>query len=182
MKRIIAQARKELTQTFRDRLTLVVALVLPLILLALLGTAISLSVTGMAVVVQDFDRTPLSRAYIDALNASLTFRVVAWPLGRRADEALTSEQARVVVVIPEHFERDFLRGGQAEAQWLIDAVDANTANAMRGQASSLTGAFAAQHRAALPQTAWLREVQPVGTRHQSSPESCAPIADDCHGG
>ena len=40
MKRIIAQARKELTQTFRDRLTLALALLLPLILLALLGTAI----------------------------------------------------------------------------------------------------------------------------------------------
>ncbi|HEX5084051.1 MAG TPA: hypothetical protein VFY40_18535 [Blastocatellia bacterium] len=37
-------------------------------------------------------------------------------------------------MIPENFERDFLRGRQAEAQWLIYAVDANTANNMRGQA------------------------------------------------
>jgi ABC-2 type transport system permease protein len=147
MKRIIAQARKELTQTFRDRLTLALALLLPVILLALLGIAISLSVKGVAVVVQDFDRTPLSRAYIDALKASLTFRVVPWPLNRRAEEALTSEHARIVVVIPEHFERDFVRGGQAEAQWLIDAVDANTANTVRGQASALTSALAAQHGA-----------------------------------
>jgi ABC-2 type transport system permease protein len=74
MKRIIAQARKELTQIFRDRLTVALALVLPLILLALLGTALSFSVKGIAVVVQDFDRTPLSRRYIDAINASLTKR------------------------------------------------------------------------------------------------------------
>jgi ABC-2 type transport system permease protein len=83
------------------------ALVLPLILLALLGTALSFSVKGIAVVVQDFDQTPLSLRYIDAINAS---------------------RARAVVVIPENFERDFLRGQQAEAQWLIDAVDANTAD------------------------------------------------------
>jgi len=144
MKRIIAQTRKELTQTFRDRLTVLLALVLPLILLMLLGTALSFSVKGIAVVVQDFDRTPLSRQYIDALNASLTFRVVALPTNRRPDEILAAEQARAVVVIPENFERDFLRGRLSETQWLIDAVDANTANVMRGQAAALTSAFAAQ--------------------------------------
>jgi ABC-2 type transport system permease protein len=146
MQRIIAQMRKELTQTFRDRLTLTLALVLPLILLALLGTALSLSVKGVAVVVQDFDRTPLSRQYIDLLNASLTFRVVPLPLNQRAEEALAAERARVVIVIPENFERDYLRGQPAEVQWLIDAVDANTANVMRNQAASLTNAFAGQLR------------------------------------
>jgi drug efflux transport system permease protein len=144
MKRIIAQARKELTQIFRDRLTVALALVLPLILLALLGTALSLSVKGIAVVVQDFDRTPLSRQYIDMLSVSLTFRVVPLTSGQRPDEALASEQARAVIVIPENFERDFVRGQQAEVQWLIDAVDANTANNMRGQAAALTNAFVSQ--------------------------------------
>ncbi len=61
MKRIIAQARKEITQVRRDRLTLALALVLPLILLALMGTAISLSVTDLPIVVQDLDKTPTSR-------------------------------------------------------------------------------------------------------------------------
>lgn len=142
MKRIIAQARKELTQVFRDKLTVALALILPLILLALLGTALSLSVKGVAVVVQDFDRTPLSRQYLDLLTASLTFRVVA--SDRSPTEVMASEEARVVIVIPENFERDFLRGQTAEVQWLIDAVDANTANTMRGQAAALTNAFAAQ--------------------------------------
>jgi ABC-2 type transport system permease protein len=146
MKRIIAQARKELTQTFRDRLTVALALVLPLILLALLGTALSLSVKGIAVAVQDFDQTPLSRQYLDALSASLTFRVV--PAQGRPEAVLAAEQARAVIVIPQHFERAYLRGQPVEAQWLMDATDANTANAMRGQAVALTNAFAAQLNAA----------------------------------
>jgi ABC-2 type transport system permease protein len=148
MKRIIAQTRKELTQVFRDRLTLTLALLLPLILLALLGTAISLSVKGIKVVVQDLDRTPLSRQYIDALGTSLTFRIVPLPPGMKLDDALAAETARVAVVIPENFERDSLRGQPAEVQWLIDAVDANTANSVRGQAASLTNAFASQFGAA----------------------------------
>ncbi len=146
MKRIIAQTRKELTQVFRDKLTVALALVLPLILLALLGTALSLSVKGISVVVQDFDRTPLSRQYIDMLNSSLTFHVVALPQGQRLEEALASEKARAVIVIPQNFERDFLRGQTPEIQWLIDAVDANTANSMRGQANALTNAFTVQLR------------------------------------
>src|SRR5262245_12513999 len=118
MKRIIAQTRKELTQVFRDKLTVVLALVLPLILLALLGTALSLSVKGISVVVQDFDRTSTSRQYIDLLSASLTFRVKPLPQNQRPEEVLASEKARVVVVIPQNLERDYLRGEQPEVQWL----------------------------------------------------------------
>ncbi|HEX8116094.1 MAG TPA: hypothetical protein VF521_02365, partial [Pyrinomonadaceae bacterium] len=67
MKRIIAQTRKELTQTFRDRLTLVLALVLPLVQMWLIGSAVSLSVKDLRVVVQDMDQTPLSRQYAEVL-------------------------------------------------------------------------------------------------------------------
>jgi ABC-2 type transport system permease protein len=146
MKRIIAQARKELTQTFRDRLTVVLALVLPLILLALLGTAISLTVTNLPIVIQDLDQSPLSRKYIDAYRASLTFRIVGLPVDMQPDEALETNRARAAIIIPEHFERDILRGQNTEVQWLIDATDANTANIMRGNAAAVTQAFLAQIR------------------------------------
>ena len=58
MRRILAQARKELTQIFRDRLALVLALVLPLILLFLLGTTLSLNVHDLRIMAQK--RLPLA--------------------------------------------------------------------------------------------------------------------------
>jgi ABC-2 type transport system permease protein len=143
MKRIIAQVRKELTQTFRDRLTLALALVLPLILMALLGTAISFTVTDLPVVVQDFDNSHLSREYIDAFRASLTFHIQPLPADERPEDALDRGQAKAAIVIPEHFERDLLRGTNADVQILIDATDANTANIMRGNASAVTQSFLA---------------------------------------
>ena len=76
MRRILAQARKELTQLVRDRLALGLALVLPVVLIGLLGTAISLTVTDIPIVIQDLDQTPLSRQYADVFRNSLTFRVV----------------------------------------------------------------------------------------------------------
>lgn len=148
MRRIIAQARKELTQTFRDRLTLALALLLPLVLLALLGTAISLTVTDMPVVAQDLDRTPLSRQYIDTLRASLTFRVSYLSLAARPSDALDRSEARAVVIIPQGFERDIRRNQNAEVQWLVDATDANTANGIRASSAALTRAFLAGVRPA----------------------------------
>jgi ABC-2 type transport system permease protein len=141
MKRIIAQARKELTQIFRDRLTVALALVLPLILLVMYGKAISFSVTGVSVIVQDLDATPRSREYVEQLAASLTFNIAAAPRQMTVEEALSAEAARAIVIIPTGFGRDIARGRQAEAQWLIDATDTNTANILRGNAKAITQAF-----------------------------------------
>ena len=143
MRRVLAQARKELTQIRRDKLALVLALVLPMVLLALFGTAISLEVKNLKLVIQDLDRTPLSRAYVDAFRTSLTFKLVDLPIADMPGEALDRGDARAAVVIPEHFERDLRRGDEVDVQILVDGTDANTANIMRGNAIAVTQAFAA---------------------------------------
>ena len=52
MKRVLAQVKKELTQLWRDKFTLSLALVLPVILLLLLSNATSLTVKGIPVAVK----------------------------------------------------------------------------------------------------------------------------------
>ena len=74
MRRILAQARKELTQIRRDRLALALTLVLPLALVTLMGISVSLTVTDIPIVIQDQDQTPLSRQYADAFRASLSIK------------------------------------------------------------------------------------------------------------
>ena len=123
MRRIIAQARKELTQLLRDRLGLGLALVLPVGLTALLGTSISLTVTDIPIVIQDLDQTPLSRRYADAFGASLTFRVVSLPPATSPETMLGLGRVRAAVIIPEHFMRELRRGRPAEAQVIVDATD-----------------------------------------------------------
>src|ERR1051326_4428196 len=113
MRRIIAQTRKELTQIVRDWRTMMLALILPLILLILLGSAISLSVTDMPIVVQDLDDSPSSHKLIDAFRASLTLRVVSWPTDRQPEKALSSSKAPAALIIPAHFEQNLQRGGDA---------------------------------------------------------------------
>src|SRR5437773_9378008 len=127
MPRTSDQARKKLTQLFRDRLALGLALVLPVALTALLGTSISLTVTDIPIVIQDLDQTPLSRRYADAFRTSLTFRVVTLPPAMSPETLLGLGRARAAVIIPEHFGREIRRGRPAEAQLLVDATDGNTA-------------------------------------------------------
>lgn len=144
MRRIIAQARKELRQITRDRLALALAFLLPAILLTLLGSAISLTVSNLPIVVQDLDATPLSRKYIEAFQASLTFEIVPLAPSQQPDRALQINEARAAIIIPEHFERDVLRGQNTEVQILVDATEPNTANIMRGSLAALTQNFLQQ--------------------------------------
>jgi ABC-2 type transport system permease protein len=152
MRRILAQAGKELTQIYRDWRTLALALVLPLVLLLLMSTAISLNASHLPIVVQDLDDSPASRNFIDAFRASLSFHVVAWPTDRQPTDALTANAAHAALIIPEHFGRDIARGNDAPVQFLVDASDANTARLMAGYAQQITRA--------LEQTG-TKQVQPV---------------------
>jgi ABC-2 type transport system permease protein len=151
MDRVLAQVKKELTQLRRDKLTLSLALVLPVLLLLLLSSATSLTVKGIPVVVQDLDNTPSSRKYIEAVEGSLSFKVSALPQNMSPESPLDQNRARATLIIPPHFERKLKHGQDAELQWLIDGTDANTANVMRGKAAAITQAFNA-------------EIQPIAVR------------------
>jgi ABC-2 type transport system permease protein len=155
MRRIIAQTRKELTQIVRDWRTLLLALILPLLLLVLLGNAISLQVTDLPIVVQDLDDSSASRQLIDAFRSSLTLRVVPWPVNQQPVEALTTNTARAALIIPTHFERNLQRGIDSPVQIIVDASDANTARLIAGNASQIV----AEHNRRSAQTAVQQPVQ-----------------------
>jgi ABC-2 type transport system permease protein len=141
MRRILAQTRKELTQIIRDWRTLVLALVLPLILLVLNGSAISLTVNNLPIIVQDFDDSSSSRQLIDAFRASLTFHVVSFPVNKKPEEAFSSNTAYAALTIPAHFGKDVVRGMNAPVQLLVDASDANTAKLVAGYAAQIVRAY-----------------------------------------
>jgi ABC-2 type transport system permease protein len=133
--------RKELTQIVRDWRTLALALALPTFLLILMSSALSLTVNELPIVVQDFDGSSASNDFIDAFRASITLRVVPWPVNKSAEEALASNAARAVLIIPSHFGRDMARGVKAPVQFLVDASDANTAKLVSAYASQIAGSY-----------------------------------------
>jgi ABC-2 type transport system permease protein len=141
MRRIFAQTRKELTQIMRDWRTLALALVLPLALLLIMSTAISLTASHLPMIVQDLDDSPASRDFVDAFRNSITFHVVAWPADENPERAFTSNRAHAALIIPEHFGRDIARGVDSPVQLLVDASDANTAKLMAGYSQQIARAY-----------------------------------------
>jgi ABC-2 type transport system permease protein len=141
MRRVLAQIQKELTQILRDRRSLALALVVPMIQLVVMASGISLSVHDLPLVVQDLDHSLASEQFLDDYRASITFHVVAWPADRDPAEAFAANTARAVLVIPEHFGRDLARGSATAVQFLVDGSDANTARLVTGYAQQVTGAY-----------------------------------------
>lgn len=141
MHRTLAQAGKEFAQFRRDRLTVTLSVVMPLVMNLLFGLALSLDPDGLRLMVIDRDQTPMSRRYVDAFVASGKFDLL-WPDSRTDPEhVLSSGTAEAVLIVPPYFERELLAGRVPETQALIDGTDANTALVVRQQAQAVHYSF-----------------------------------------
>ena len=103
MRRILEQTRKELIQVIRDKRAMLMALGLPAMLLVLMPQSISLTVDDLPIVVQDLDDSTASRQFIDAFRASITFRVISWPVDEPPERAFKANAARAALIIPKNF-------------------------------------------------------------------------------
>ncbi|MEH2055158.1 MAG: ABC transporter permease [Nostoc sp.] len=141
-KRIIAQILKELTQLGRDRLTLTMALGLPILLLLLYGFAVSLQVNEINFAFQDLSMTPSSREYIATFERTQTFQLVTQGPGVDLPHLLDQGRISGGIIIPPKFSRDLNRADRtANVQLLLDGSDSNTANVIRGYANATNSAF-----------------------------------------
>jgi ABC-2 type transport system permease protein len=142
MKKILAQAMKEFMLFRRDKLLVLLAVLMPIVLMFLAGITGSLRLRNVSLLVYDYDNTPLSRTYLETYGASLTFRMQARRPEESPERALASWRSRAVLIIPPNFERDFNRGIEPVVQLMIDATDSNSATALGNYASSLNTSFA----------------------------------------
>ncbi|UFP93002.1 ABC transporter permease [Gloeobacter morelensis] len=141
MKRIFAQCAKELTQFRRDRLTVALAVLLPMATLLIFGYAIRLEANNIPLAVQDLEGSPTSRAYGQRFYATNQFVPVRWD-GRGDPEALLDAGvARAVVIIPADFSRRLEANKVAPVQALIDGTDSNNARVIRNSIRQVTNFY-----------------------------------------
>jgi ABC-2 type transport system permease protein len=144
VKKILAQAMKEFMLFRRDKLLVLLAVLMPIVLMSLAGGTASLRLRNVPLVVYDYDNTPLSRTYLETYGAALTFRIVAHEPGESPEEALSNWRGRAALIIPVNFERDARRGAEPIVQLMIDATDSNAATALGNYAQVLNASFAQQ--------------------------------------
>jgi ABC-2 type transport system permease protein len=147
--RVRALLRKEFAQIRRDR-RLAISLVLPPTLqLLLLGFALSATVTNLKLGVVDDSRTPESRELIAVLSESKSFRLASYyPSVEQLGGAISRGKADAGVVIPYDYARDLQRGRTTTVQFLLNAMNANTAAIAQGYAEGVIESYNAGLRRA----------------------------------
>src|SRR5204863_8216676 len=117
-------ALKELRQLRRDRLTLAMMVMLPIVQLLLFGYAINTDVRHIPTVVFDQDQTAESRDLAHRLEATRFYDIVGNVDGYPAvEQAIRSGSARVALVIPPRYASDVTRGHTASVQLVVDGSD-----------------------------------------------------------
>jgi ABC-2 type transport system permease protein len=131
--RLLAIARKEFIQLYRDPRSLAIIFVMPLLLLLLFGYAITLDITQVRVAVYDQERSERSRDFISRFAESKYFNL-AEDVGNYPDltRLIDLREAQIGLVIPYDFSRSLDSGRQTAVQVLLDGSDANTANIILG--------------------------------------------------
>ncbi|MHB0877478.1 MAG: ABC transporter permease [Anaerolineae bacterium] len=127
--RTIALMRKEFLHMLRDRRTLAVMFLMPVVQLMLLGYAATTDIEHLRTAVVDGDKTAASRSLIAAYEASRYFQVSAYT--DSLDELgmlLDSGGARAGLVIPAGYGADLARGEQSQVSFVIDGSDPSVAN------------------------------------------------------
>ncbi|HLK36068.1 MAG TPA: ABC transporter permease [Polyangiaceae bacterium] len=131
-------AQKELLQLRRDRLTLAMMAVQPVVMLLLFGYAINTDVRHIPLLVYDQDESAESRDLARRMEATGFYDVVGRARGYgEIDEALRSGMARTALVVPPRYGADLARGATAHVQLVIDGSDPQVVASAQDTASSL---------------------------------------------
>jgi len=127
--RIVSIAAKEFIHIRRDKRTLAVIFLIPIVQLILLGYTATTDIDHLRTAVLDMDRTQTSRELITAYQTSNYFDIVAYvadeeELARMLDKG----DIRAGILIPPGYGRDVVAGERGQVAFVIDGSDPNVAS------------------------------------------------------
>lgn len=140
--RVRALILKEFRQIRRDRRLAISLIVPPTLQLLLFGFALSATVSNIGLGIVDESNTPESRELVAELTESESFRDAGHYVSVDAmGDALNRGQLDAAVVIPYDFARDLQRGHPTTVQFLLNAMNANTAAISQGYAEGVIQSY-----------------------------------------
>jgi len=156
---------KELRQIKRDK-KLVVSLILPPTLqLIIFGFALNPEVTNLRLGVVDESRSVQSREVVSAFVESRSFQVANYyRSSAELGQALSAGELDAGLVIPSDFAKRRERHETAKVQFLLDAVNSNTAGIASGYAARTIAALNTRISKDSPAVSMQTEGGPTGIR------------------
>lgn len=133
LQRLTAVARKEFIHVLRDWRSLVLAIAIPMLLIALFGYALTMDLKHVPTAVWDQSRSAESRQLLSLLEGSSYFSIDRYTDGyRELGDLLDAGRIMVAIVIPGHFADRVRAGRPVSIQALLDGASANNATLAAG--------------------------------------------------
>ena len=161
-------ARKETRQILRDRRTLVLLLVMPIILTFLFGKALETGeLRHIPSVILNQDGSPESNAIVTAFSTYDEVRIQG-EVGtvQEAQERLAQGKIKAAIIIPRGFMNQIVAGEEAQLQLLLDGTDNNSAPIVEGVAQRVIQRYNAERAV---RGLWARGVRPDRGRRLIQP-------------
>jgi ABC-2 type transport system permease protein len=139
---MLALIRKEFSQIRRDRRLALSMIIPPTLQVLLFGYALNSTVSDLKLGVLDESQTPESRELVATLSESRSFKLSGAYLSlSKLGAAISTGEVQGGVVIPYDFSRNLERSQTAEVQFLLNAMDANTATIAQAYAQGVLAAY-----------------------------------------
>lgn len=145
LQRINGLIRKEFVLITRDRGTIAMLVIMPIMLLILFGFAINLDPKHLPTVIIDFDKTPLTRTIISNLYTSNYFDIMNTNDDiNSVRQQLNTGKLSFAMTIPADFTRRFIRGEKPQFLVEIDGSDPGSSAGALGNVEPILNRSLAQ--------------------------------------
>ena len=142
MKQLLSFIRKEFHHIFRDKTTVLILLLMPVIQIILFGFAMSQEVKNTSVVVVANNMDEVTRKLIEKMDASSYFDIAL--VAHNTNEinvAFRDGKAKLAMVFEDHFADNLKHLGKSKIQLIADASDPNAATSFVFYATNIITAF-----------------------------------------
>jgi ABC-2 type transport system permease protein len=143
-KRILAIIRKEFIQIMRDKRTIAIIILMPVLELLLFGYAASVNVDHVPTAVLNYDIGAESRDLLDGFTNSQYFDIKNTVENQKEmKESIDTGKTQAGIVIPAEYSEYIKSGRTAQIQVIVDGTDPSTAKAILSGASGVVQSLSA---------------------------------------
>jgi len=142
MRKFLVFTQKEFYHIFRDRWTMIILLVLPVLMILLFGFGITTEIKNARFAVYDPSNDMATQKIIDKIQSSEYFTLGAYLSDPAEIETVFQKgEVSLLMVFSEGFYENMVHTGDAQILFIADGTDPNTASTLVSYASRLIAAF-----------------------------------------
>jgi len=142
MKKFLVFTQKEFYHIFRDRWTMIILLVLPILMILLFGFAITTEIKNAHFAVYDPSHDLATQKITDKIQSSEYFTLQAYlSKPEEIEKIFQRGEASIVLVYGENFYENIVQTGEAQILLIADGTDPNTASTLVNYITRLVAAY-----------------------------------------